>query len=474
MNTYELAKLFFNNSISQNIIFSNDKIILSSIEEDSKCDFKQSFSFTRELISEEYLKSICAFANKSGGYLIFGITNDKEIVGINKQKIQDFDNKLVSNLISKYLSSNVDCCFYLFEVNSTISIGILVISEAHNKPIILTKNNERYKIQEGDIYYRYPAENKKIKFPELQSIVNNEIRKGMELLLGKVKNMIEIGPENAAILNKLNGTVDLDENKSLFVDKELLNSINLIEEGKLVEREGSPAFRIIGTIQPADVVLKVEKQTSITDSSIFICFLDKDKHLVNESFLEHIINSSSRYFPIFFIISCLEKTVAQAILDINDINKKGIKKSDKDRLLSYLRQPSFARVSQNEIIDLSYYHQFNDETNKDKYAEIIEKIRTKNRLGKKRERTIISHIVLDTIKRNNPLNQYILEQWPDYTTEGLHLLDDDFVKANEESVLAYTKQIFNEVFYKDSSPAKTSLRKFIGRIDKLLFYDRNE
>ena len=68
--------------------------VLNLIEmgEDYHCEFKRKFS-THKKIAKEMI----AFANSGGGYILFGIDDDKKIIGIESEKseadlIQDSAN----------------------------------------------------------------------------------------------------------------------------------------------------------------------------------------------------------------------------------------------------------------------------------------------------------------------------------------------------------------------------------------------
>lgn len=64
-----------------------------NIQESQTVEFKESWR-------DEYLKTICAFANTDGGTLYVGVNDKGEAVGVDNSKklIEDIPNKIISVL----------------------------------------------------------------------------------------------------------------------------------------------------------------------------------------------------------------------------------------------------------------------------------------------------------------------------------------------------------------------------------------
>lgn len=62
-----------------------------NIQESQTVEFKESWR-------DEYLKTICAFANTDGGTLYVGVNDKGEVVGVDNPKklIEDIPNKIIS------------------------------------------------------------------------------------------------------------------------------------------------------------------------------------------------------------------------------------------------------------------------------------------------------------------------------------------------------------------------------------------
>ena len=46
------------------------------------------FKIATNLLPKNLFETVCAFLNTTGGYIILGVNDDKEIVGINEENIE--------------------------------------------------------------------------------------------------------------------------------------------------------------------------------------------------------------------------------------------------------------------------------------------------------------------------------------------------------------------------------------------------
>jgi hypothetical protein len=104
------------------------------------------------------------------------------------------------------------------------------VPESLNKPILCKKNNEKCKLREGAIYFRYRGETKEIAYPELYRLIETEKEKEKKLWLEHIQKISAIGPRNTHIFDSYNGEIRVG-NTSILVDKELLTQIKFIKEG---------------------------------------------------------------------------------------------------------------------------------------------------------------------------------------------------------------------------------------------------
>lgn len=103
------------------------KFLLDLIEEGENliCEFKRKFS-TPEKIAREMI----AFANTKGGYLIFGVDDDKEIIGIESEKAEA---ELILDAANNYCEPPLNVKINYVEVKGK-EVVVAEIAESAVKP----------------------------------------------------------------------------------------------------------------------------------------------------------------------------------------------------------------------------------------------------------------------------------------------------------------------------------------------------
>jgi predicted HTH transcriptional regulator len=93
--------------------------------ENIQCEFKLKFS-----TSEKIAREMIAFANTKGGFIIFGVDDDKEIIGVESEKEVA---ELIKETAEKYCEPPVE---YVIDFVAYKSKELVVVSvpESHNKP----------------------------------------------------------------------------------------------------------------------------------------------------------------------------------------------------------------------------------------------------------------------------------------------------------------------------------------------------
>ncbi len=104
---------------------SRDLLDLIEEGENLTCEFKRKFS-TAEKIARE----IIAFANTKGGYLIIGVDDDKEIIGVESEKTEA---ELVLNAAANYCEPPLEIKIDYVEVKGK-EVVVATIFESKNKP----------------------------------------------------------------------------------------------------------------------------------------------------------------------------------------------------------------------------------------------------------------------------------------------------------------------------------------------------
>ena len=217
--------------------------------EQKDLEFKESFNLNGLAV---YFSDFAAFANNSGGYIIFGVTNSpRELKGLSKSSLEQFnkiDEEKISGFINEHFAPYMDWEMGTIKIGEKI-FGIFYVCKSLAKPVICKKGDDRQNIKNGEIYYRYAGRTEVIQYSELANIIENRIKENNEQWLRKVKKIGEAGPSNVGILDTVSGVMEANQG-TLLIDKELIKEINFIKEGSFNEKRGAKTLKLVGSVQP--------------------------------------------------------------------------------------------------------------------------------------------------------------------------------------------------------------------------------
>ncbi len=317
--------------------------------EDKNHEFKESFNVNNMAL---YLKTMSAFANNDGGYLIFGVKDrPRLLLGLNDKSLQQFNElpvEKLTELLNEYFSPSIDWepCVFKFKGKN---FGIFYIYPLQNKPAICKKShdsqNNKYALKEADIYYRYSGRSERIKYAELIKIIEEKRRKEEKQWLHFLMKAARIGVENASVIDIDKGQI-LEGGNRIVIDEELLGKIRFIKEGQFVEKAGSPTLRLIGDIQTIETgrvlysgtkkVVKAIEQTDIIET-----FLRNDIVDNPIEYIKKICSSTTGYLPVYYYIALANLSRERALEIINDTVARGQAKK-----LLYEKIKNFTQVKQ--------------------------------------------------------------------------------------------------------------------------------
>ena len=225
--------------------------------ESTNIEFKKSFIIRK---IEKYFKTICAFANHSGGYIIFGIENRPHIpFGLTNNDFEGFDEAILTGPLNDSFSPAIQ-----WEKNNVEFLGkdfgLLYVRSSKTKPVIAIKNggSEKYKFKNGEIFFRYNARSEKIKFAELNELIEQRIINEREVWQNLMLKIGRIGPINAAVVDTIKGVIE-GKSSSILIDEDLIKKLKFIQEGEFVEKDGDPTLKLIGTLESINVIAEKEK-----------------------------------------------------------------------------------------------------------------------------------------------------------------------------------------------------------------------
>jgi len=219
--------------------------------ENTTLEFKQNY---HQGSINEYAKTFCAFANHSGGVIVFGVSDAPRVPnGMSNENFSNIEIEKVTNFLNTHYSPMIEWDVYEFE-NDGKKFGVIKIHESFNKPVICKNNTPKDVARESDIFYRYSGRSERIKYPELRAILdenrNIEQRKWVE----HIQNIAKIGPQNIAIVDTLKGEIEGKNDHKLLIDTKLIKDIKFVQEGKFVDKDGAPTLKLVGNITPVEKI----------------------------------------------------------------------------------------------------------------------------------------------------------------------------------------------------------------------------
>lgn len=312
--------------------------------ESTTLEFKNDFDWDFRASRIKYLKSIAAFANRIGGYMIFGISDSpRNIVGM-KKSFMDIDDSQVSQFINNYLSPSPYFEREEFEIEGK-KIGVIYIHPVERKPIVCIKDYEKI-ISESSIYYRYNSQSCQIKSGDLIHLLEESKQKENEKWMKLFTSVSTVGVHNAGIFDINSGKISTQKGNSYVLDENLLKRLKVLDKYSQQE-DGAEAVKIIGEIDKSGTV--INRPFAIHDDDIISGFLTNKEINSPLEYIEAMCYQSSGYMPIYFYI----KKVG---LDKDDVLKKirkvRTKSQAKKKLILRLEDDSkISSQHENLIID---------------------------------------------------------------------------------------------------------------------------
>jgi hypothetical protein len=241
----------------QRILASFDPQTLRlNAREGSSVEFKESFNWANK---DRYAKTMAAFANNRGGYLIFGVADTpRRLTGLSTTGFETQDEAGVTAYLGSLFAPEISYEKIILEV-SGLKICAIYTHKHLEKPVIAIKNDGQ--IREGEIYYRYSGRSEKIRYAELKALFDETKERERKHWMDLFQRVSKIGPGNAGVMDVVNGTIE-GSGGSLLIDAELVPKLRFIREGSFSEA-GKPTLKLIGDVRPVAVTGRKEGQAAL-------------------------------------------------------------------------------------------------------------------------------------------------------------------------------------------------------------------
>lgn len=234
--------------------------------ESNTVEFKESFNKGN---TAKYAKTMAAYSNNRGGYIVFGVADNPRIVkGLPNNNFDNLNQEQFTDAINSLFSPEIDweSGMFVMDVPSPdkekesvqVKIGWIYTFESEQKPVIALKANEGEKIASGDVYYRYRARTQKIKHAEMAKLIESRITRERESLLKVLEVIRKSDTANLGIINYNNGRFSTPYGVDIAFDRKLVTQVlkraKFIKEGSFNETDGTPVLKVTGTIDLAEEV----------------------------------------------------------------------------------------------------------------------------------------------------------------------------------------------------------------------------
>jgi hypothetical protein len=203
------------------------------------------------------LKTIAAFANKTGGYIVFGVSdNPRLLVGLNGSVL---DEGQQSEQIAQAISPMPATYFTTLEIHGRV-VGVLTVDSLPKPPSIAIRDiagaqGDDPVLRKGTVYTRRRGQTAPItgeEFSQLLIARDERIRSEIFAYLSRGR---DIGFDQVVVADPRNGTGDDGKEMTFYLPSSAAADLNVIDEGTLVQEGGAPAYKLVGNVQlstPAD------------------------------------------------------------------------------------------------------------------------------------------------------------------------------------------------------------------------------
>lgn len=403
-------------------------------------EFKESFTWGSTGL---YARTMAAFANARGGYLIFGVTDKPRVaIGLTESSrvsFDELDRAKFTNGLNELFSPEVHWDSSLHSVEG-VTLGLIYVFEGDNKPVIARKASQAQnaKIREGDILYRYNSRTERAKFPELKRIIDDAKLREQRSMMRHIEELVKAGASNAAVLDFNSSTLQGPTGERVLVSQEIIDKISFIREGEFTEVVGAPTLRLIGDVVPTNTINVGSERVvmhAITTEDIISDFHEQTHGAEPLEYIRQASAGSTSFVPVHFYRVAAGMTTAQLIDYVSDINTRSQAKA---KMLSRLRSAETMKIA---VPSQSPHH----------------------------PSTVLRRGYFDNLMNGEiPIVPFTDSNEAKSCMDAIRSLDDALIVDQQEQLIALLKHCL-ENHYESAGPVADSVRRAACRIDAALY-----
>jgi len=282
--------------------------------ESSRLEFKQAFNWNN---NAKYAKTMAAFANNRGGYIVFGVSNKpRKLLGLTNERFNNIDPAEISEFLNSVFSPEIDWDRHIHKIGGK-RFGLLYVWECNDKPVLAVRNAGS-DIKEAEIYYRYRGRSERIKYSELRRLLEEKRASEEKLWLQHISQIAKIGIEDVAILDLQSGKARAGGG-TVLIDESLVPQLRRVAAKPTDERRGAE-LHIKGEIIPRGFirpVREVPRAMVISSGDIIRAFLRQEAVASPEQFIRQICFGPTGYLPVYYFakLAGLNLTGLQELID---------------------------------------------------------------------------------------------------------------------------------------------------------------
>lgn len=145
---------------------SNGKVLQ---KEDAKIEYKEIFDKGSKEAKAKYAKEMAALYNYEGGYLIFGVSNSGDLLGL--QSFTEPDNAELVDDINSFFSPAIKFHSRLVKLNGK-DVFVIHVEKRTSIPTVCIKGHQDA-VKESTIYWRYSAKSSPIGAGDLINLLGS-------------------------------------------------------------------------------------------------------------------------------------------------------------------------------------------------------------------------------------------------------------------------------------------------------------